>query len=229
MDLNEARRQLARQAVRFEIGGFRPPDRPEASWFGRVNLAAAGQGWPTTGGAPMHALCQINVLELPFQPPGFEDLALVTVFIGPDELPFDSRNGDLWCLRTYTNLDVLVPLEQLDTGSPIKPFPMRPQVIPEDFPMWEDVTIDLPTELKDNYYDLFENVSGFKLGGWPTLIQSEIGWAPQNGHTPQPEFAFQIDSSEKGNWAWGDNGVGYFGRGTKPGHEHEWACRWQCY
>jgi hypothetical protein len=28
---------------------------------------------------------------------------------------------------------------------------------------------------------------------------------------------------------WGDNGVGYFGRGTAPGKQDEWTLAWQCY
>lgn len=28
---------------------------------------------------------------------------------------------------------------------------------------------------------------------------------------------------------WGDNGVGYFGRGTVEGRTDEWAFEWQCY
>jgi uncharacterized protein YwqG len=39
---------------------------------------------------------------------------------------------------------------------------------------------------------------------------------------------FQIDTTEKGNWQWGDAGVGYFGRRTAAGHEDEWAISWQC-
>ncbi|MHC4974852.1 MAG: DUF1963 domain-containing protein, partial [Planctomycetota bacterium] len=77
--------------------------------------------------------------------------------------------------------------------------------------------------------DLFENTPGFKLGGWPTLIQSEIFWAPWNRHPAAPEYVFQIDSTAKGNWSWGDGGVGYFGRGTAPGKTDEWALAWQCY
>ena len=89
--------------------------------------------------------------------------------------------------------------------------------------------IPLPPEVEEDYVDLFENVQGFKLGGWPTLIQSEIYWAPWNKHPASPEYVFQIDSTEKGNWAWGDNGLGYFGRGTAPGHEDVWTLSWQCY
>jgi uncharacterized protein YwqG len=105
---------------------------------------------------------------------------------------------------------------------------MRPKVVEEDYPEWEDVPCAVPPEADDKYYDLFPNVPGFKLGGWPTLVQSEIYWAPGQKHPISPEYVFQIDTTEKGNWMWGDSGVGYFGRGTVAGRRDEWAIEWQC-
>jgi len=227
--MDEIERQLRRTAIGWEIGGFRPPEDPLHSWFGRVNWCAPGEVWPESGGKLMHALCQINLTGLPFRPPRLDDLALITVFIGPDELPLDTPNGEGWCLRAYPGLDGLVPLAPRETGSPIKSFPMRARVIERDYPCWEDVAIELPPEIGDAYFDLFENIGGLKLGGWPSLVQSEIFWAPWNRHPAAPEFVFQIDTTEKGNWMWGDNGVGYFGRGTAPGRRDEWTLAWQCY
>ncbi len=83
MDINEAKAQLVRRAIRLEIGGFRPPENADASWLGQVNLAAPGEEWPRTGREPMDALCQINIDEMPFRPPGLEDIGFISVFIGP--------------------------------------------------------------------------------------------------------------------------------------------------
>ena len=229
MSIEEARAKLARQAVTLEIGGFRPPADLRASWFGKVHLAAPGEEWPMSGGRPMHALCQLNFSDFPFRPEGLKDIEFLSVFIGPDQLPDSTPNGVNWCLRTYKSLQELVPLAQLDSGSEIRPFPMRAKLLEEDYPMWDDVEIDIPDEIEDAYYDHFSNTAGFKVGGWPTLIQSEIYWAPLNKHPAEPRYQFQIDSTEKGNWMWGDSGVGYFGRGTAPGYRETWACEWQCY
>ncbi len=229
MNLEAAKLALRRRAIVLEIGGFRPPDNADASWFGRVNLAREGEVWPKSGDSPMQSLCQINLTEMPFRPPRLDDIEFITLFVGPDELPDNTPSGTNWCLRTYSSLDELVPLQQKETGSHIKQFPMRPRVVEEDYPNWEDVEIELDKDVEDNYYDYFTNVDGLKLGGWPTLIQSEIYWAPWNKHPAQPEYVLQVDATEKGNWMWGDNGVGYFGRGTTPDHENEWACEWQCY
>lgn len=192
-------------------------------------MALPGETWPTTGSAPMHALCQLNLTELPFCPARLADLEMITVFVGPAELPVDEANGSSWCLRAYKQLNELRPLEQVDSSSSIKPFPMTPRIIDEDYPCLEDVAIDLPADVEDDYYDLFKNVEGFKLAGWPSLIQSAIYWAPWNQHPASPEYVFQIDSSEKANWMWGDCGVGYFGRGTVAGHVDDWTLQWQCY
>jgi len=228
-NLDDLKQKLARPCISFEIGGFRPPDDPLASWFGRVNVCAKGEAWPETGKKPMHALCQINLTVLPFRPLRLDDIAFITVFIGPNELPDNDVNGASWCLRAYKSTDALIPLAQRETGTGMKSFPMRAQTAQTDFPCWEDVPIKLPEEIEEKYHDLFENLSGFKLGGWPTLVQSEIHWSAGNKHPAKPEFVFQIDSTEKGNWAWGDGGVGYFGRGTAPGKEDEWTIEWQCY
>ena len=225
----ELRDRLKRRAIVFDVGGVRPSEKQLASWFGRVNVGAAGEAWPTTEGDPMHALCQINLSDLPFRPSRLDDIEMITVFVGPRELPTNSPNGRHWCLRSYKDVTTLLPIDRYETESGIKPLPMRPRVVEEDFPCWEDVPVQLPEEIADNYYDLFENVCGLKLGGWPSLIQSEIVWAPWNKHPAAPEYVFQVDSEPKANWSWGDGGVGYFGRGTLEGKDDEWACEWQCY
>jgi uncharacterized protein YwqG len=225
---DEFSRQIQRRAIAYEIGGFRPPEDPMASFFGRVNFAANGEGWPMDGEAPMLPLAQINLTTLPFRPARLDDIQFITIFISGRSLPLDTENGQKWCLRTYKKLSELVPLVKVSNNSQIKELPMRATVVENDYPCWDDVADICPTEIAEDYLDLFENVSGFKLGGWPTLIQSEIFWAPHNIHPAAPEYVFQIDSSEKANWAWGDGGVGYFGRGTKNGHEDQWALAWQC-
>lgn len=149
--------------------------------------------------------------------------------VGPDELPNDDSNGPNWCLRAYPSVNSLTPLVPIKMGTHLKPFPMRPGVVDEGYPNWEDVNVELDEVVADNYYDHFDNVSGRKLGGWPTLVQSEIFWAPWNKHPAWPQYVFQIDTTEKDNWMWGDNGVGYFGPGTSPNQENDWTCEWQCY
>lgn len=220
---------MKRKAIILGGGGFRPNESPMCSWFGKVTCCAKHEGWPKQNGDPMYALAQINLTKLPFRPCGLEDIEFITVFIGPKIFPVNALNGKNWLIRTYENISMLVKLEQEETGSYINPFPMGYWVVDEDFPCWEDIEYICPEEIDDDYYDIFENINGFKLGGWPSLIQTEIYWSPWSAHETNPAYVFQIDTTEKGRWMWGDNGVGYFGRGTIDGKKDEWALAWQCY
>jgi hypothetical protein len=228
--LEAVRARLRRRAIRMEIGGFAPPEGPAGSWFGRVNLALPGEGWPMTDGQPLHALAQIDLTQLPYRPAGLDDLAVITIFITDEPPEGDRPNGEGWCLRAYPDLSALVPLRQVDTGSEIRAFPMRPEVVEADYPTWDDAAdLDLPHDVADGYNEIFRPAEGFKLGGWPFLAQGPIDWAWPGAHPAAPEFVFQIDSTDEGNWYWGDSGLGYFGRGTRPGGTNEWVMSWQCY
>ena len=223
------RETIKRRAIVMEIGGFRPSTDLKASWFGKVAFGLPDEEWPMINDAtPMVPLAQINLTELPFRPPHLEDIEFLTVFIDPGTMGGDD-NESSWCVRAYPSAQALVPLlapKNLETK--IKAFPLRPRVIEEDYPVYDDIADDIPEEITDSYQDDFENIPGFKLGGWPSLIQSEIYWPSLADAVAEPQYVFQIDSTEKGCWSWGDGGVGYFGRGTMPGHTHEWFLTSQC-
>jgi Domain of unknown function (DUF1963) len=57
-----------------QVGGFRPPQDPRASWFGTVPSLCPGQPWPTADGEPMLAFAQINLGELPSRAPAILSL-----------------------------------------------------------------------------------------------------------------------------------------------------------
>ena len=181
--MNEARKltfaRMARSAIVMDIGGFRPPDDPRAIWFGVVKVGIPGEKWPTTEGKPMLPLCQVNLTELPFRPPGLDDVAFLSVFIGPDDLPVDEPNGSNWCLRTYRSLDELQLRDQPTISDGVKPFPMRPRVIDEDYPCYEDLPIDL-LPVDDAYHDLFKKYGRFQTW-WMAITHSTrtgLGVAP---------------------------------------------------
>lgn len=214
--------QIARRAIRMNVGGFRPDDNPFASWFGKVLVAGADETWPYANDKPMISLCQINLCEFPFKPDLLNDIALITVFIDSNQIPDEEAiNGTSWCLRAYETIDELVRLPQLKVPSPIKPMPMIPVMIEQDFPTWEDCPVPIPARFEENYSERFPNTEGVKLGGWPTLLQGELSWASAS------EFAFQLDSVVKARWQWGDNGVAYFGRNTEEVGPAQWAFAWQ--
>jgi uncharacterized protein YwqG len=224
----ELKERLKRQASKMTVGGFRPSEDLFASWFGRVRVERADEAWPQFEGRPMAALCQMNIAELPYVPERLKGIALVTVFIDPEELPSDSSNGEGWELRAYASLDGLVEVATPSSGQVIKAFPVRWELIEEDYPCWEDLAFDVPRDVGDNYYDVFDNVHCSKVGGWPSLIQSEVSWGAKSRAMGHVEYMFQIDSEEKAQWTWGDTGTGYFGCGTRDGRP-EWVMTWQCY
>lgn len=74
---------------------------------------------------------------------------------------------------------------------------------------------------------VFETAAGFELGGWSHLVQGGIWRDSWNERPAARAYVFQIDRTEKGNWMWGDTGVGYSGRGTPSGHTDDWTFSWQ--
>ena len=196
----------------------------------RVAVAAPGETWPAQDGAPMHALLQLNVGELPVVPDALAGVALLTLFLGPAELPIDAPNGEHWCLRTYPTLDNLVPLDaperaadsKAPSGAPstYQPFPVRWSEI-EDWPARDDI----PHDLLDGWDDVGDDdapevARGLKAGGWPATVQHEVGW----GGADDVEFVLQVDTDAKTGFEVGWGGALYVGhrRGTGA-----WVVDWQ--
>ena len=226
-NIEEWKTRLCRPASRMLLGGFRPPEDLLVSWFGRVTLEEPNEAWPQSEGRLMWPLAQIVESELPSVPEKLNDIALIRVFIDPEFHECDTDIGKGWCLRASKSLNGLVEAEIPSHGSVVKPLPVRWEQALHDYPSHEDLPSNFPEELVDDWIDEYETLDGSKVGGWPYLVQSEIYWYPWNEHPASPVYVFQLDSSEKANWSWGDQGVGYFGRGTGE-HRDTWAMTWQC-
>lgn len=229
MKKKEFENRIKRPATIFQVGGFRPEDSLTASWIGNITVKKRNESWPESNGQPMIPICQLNLSGLSDIPESLKDVKLLTLFIDSNDFPDDQPNGEGWLIRTYSDLQELEVMEKPSIHFSIKPFQLKASSIDNDFPSFEDCPIKIPEEFEEDYYDLFPNQEGIKIGGWPTLIQSEIYWAPLNKHPAEPEFIFQIDSIAKANLNWGDNGVAYIGRGTKPETKNVWTFSWQCF
>lgn len=201
------------------------------TWLGDVCLARPDEAWPIGPHGPLEPVLQLNVRELPIVPPGLDDLALITVFLGWDDDGFVPAmdepfpvNGKQWCLRAYRSLDGLVEIQSpIDRRCESKA--IRWTVFQGDMPCLEDCTEahDACKQAGFKFHDHVETAEGLKVGGWPRLVQSDIFWAPFNEHPAKPEYQFQIDSDFDLAGLWFvDGGVCYFGRGER-GHKHEWA------
>ena len=155
----------------------------------------------------MLALLQLNVAELPVTPTALDGVALLTLFIGPRELPNRSPNGEQWCLRTYASLDDLAPLEEppaARAGDPRLPKGAATAYHPFGV-RWSAI---------DDAAD--EPAGGLKAGGWPCTVQDELGW--------DADIVLQVDSDDKVGFAVGFGGLLYVGRDRATS---EWVVDWQ--
>jgi hypothetical protein len=231
----------ARPASAARLGGVRPPQDLLASWFGRVRVALPGEGWPTTDGAPMLALAQLNLRELPCPPTqALADVALLTLFLGPWQLPVDQPNGVNWALRAYPRLDGLVPLAEptpARAGDPklrkgqdltLRPFPIRWQQR-LDFPCRDDIPLGLSAAWHAWAEDRASTeltFDGTKIGGWPYCIQSEVSWHTGGRQVEDCQYVLQLGSEHKAGLSWGYAGLGYVARQPGLGADG-WHLTWQ--
>lgn len=210
--------KISKKATLFKVGGFRPSNNIKSSWFGKVLVGKEDEEWPKSNGNAMTPLLQINLSNITELPDSLDGIEFITVFIDSDN--YSDNLSESLLIRTYQNIEELISLNTVDYISGIKPFQLE-SYKENDCPSWDDCPISIPEEFEDDYETLFENKSGIKIGGWPSLIQGEIFWESDN-----TEFVFQIDSIEKANWQWGDGGVAYFGKNPQT---NDWFFEWQCY
>ena len=245
MQLPETVRSMMRPAAVAELGGFRPPEDPAASWAGAVRVGLPGEGWPSQDGESMLALLQVNVSELPFMPQVLEGIRVVTLFVGPRNLPVQQPNGTNWALRAYRDASSLVELAEPSPARAGDPkarkgetgayscLPVRWRGV-EDYPSRDD----WPFDRLDEYDALEEELGeamprphdGIKVGGWPTTVQHEVDWG-RLSTTGQPrpadiDFVLQVDSEDRIGFSAGFGGVLYVGRSVVD-DEETWHIDWQ--
>ena len=223
------KKKLGKQAIIFNPDVKKNDHSINGSWFGLVTLALPEEDWPVSCGRPMIPLLQLNLQGLPEKPDILKNVALLTLFIDQENLPMDTPNGENWLLRTYNSMNNLKAIEAPDVNSRVKSLALLPEIISEDYPCYEDWPMDIPLEWMSSLNDEFPNKEGIKVGGWPTLIQSEIYWHPHNPCKTKPEYVLQIDSIEEANWYWGDYGIAYIGKGSHSASKNEWLLSWQCH
>jgi uncharacterized protein YwqG len=182
----------------LQVGGFRPALDPFASNFGMSALSRANEGWPESGGQPLMFVCQLNLTNAPVIPARLADIKLITFFVEPDTAQLKEENGENWVLRAYTSLDGLRPLAAPTGSAKVKkPFECR----------WEE-----SGEAR---------TARTKIGGAPTLIQSEPWWE-YRAHPSAPAYCLQINSEEKPQVFWGSGGALFLARGTADGCADQW-------
>lgn len=209
--------------------------------MGRVRVALPGEDWPTSDGAPMLAVAQLNLRELPCPlPHALADVALLTVFLGPWQLPVDQPNGVNWALRAYPSLDGLVPLAEPPPARAGDPKLRKGQdPVPRALPIrWQQhldypCRDDIPAGLLDAWDAWAEGrdpteltFDGTKIGGWPYCIQSQVRWHTGGRLVEDCQYVVQLGSQHKVGLSWGYGGLGYIARQPDRG-SNGWHLTWQ--
>ena len=223
-EIDNIKKQIVRKATEFITGGFKPTNSNSESWIGKVYLYKVDEEIPKdSNGNLMFPLFQLCLDNLENIPKILSETKALTVFIA-EELPMDlTENGNGWLIREYKKSDSLIIKELTNPKSFIKPFPLTPKIIEEDYPVWdgggltsemEDKILELENSGDiDDYYDITENQYGHKLGGYPSFCQPGVDFGDDY------EFVFQIASDEKANFNIVDSGTIFLTKNSKTG---EW-------
>ncbi len=178
MEIQDIKNKISKSATKFITGGFRPENTIEESWVGKVFAFKDNEDIPIDDkGHKMLPLAQFYLPDLPYVHPLIEHLKLITVFISPDLPECFEPMGKNWVIRTYANVDGLTIKPLSNPDSFIKPFPLKPQFVKEDYPLWdggglsfeeEDEILRLEHEgISKGYYEDIgvEHAYEHKIGG----------------------------------------------------------------
>ena len=224
MTVEEIKNKLSKKAVEFSTGGFKPANTDKESWIGRVYLYKQNETIPLDNvGDLMFPLFQLCLTDLPFIPDALSKTKVITVFIAKN-FPKDlAANGDNWLLREYSFETDLLIKDLTNQNSHFKSFPLKPELIENDYPVWdgggipgdiEDEIIELENSgVIESYYDIVENHHSHKVGGYPTFCQSGIDFGDNF------DFVLQISSDEKAHLNIVDSGTIFLAKNSKTG---EW-------
>lgn len=94
----------------------------------------------------------LNLTQVPFVPEAVKDLKAIAVFLSPNFAKNSSNLSGNFCVREYDSLEGLVPNEMSLTFPNLKPFPLIPRLVTNDFPQWD--TEDFPNNLQDKFLNL---------------------------------------------------------------------------
>lgn len=216
MTIEEIKENLRKKAVIFETGGIRPTNALSESWIGSVRWKKEGEEPPIDkNGKAMTPLACIFIKGLPYVPKELKEIALVTIFMCRDVFEYTQENdlGSGFVIRTYSDLEGLVPC-QWDSDW-IKPFPLVPKLVQNDYPIWDNGGI--PDDLFDEilaleevkeieyFEDICEEIyAQHKIGGYPAFCQSGYWFGDEY------EYVMQISSDAKAGLNIVDSGSFYF-------------------
>lgn len=216
MTVEEIKSKLQKKATIFHTGGFRPTNEKLESWIGKVAWQKRGEQQSLDeDGNEMIPLATIFLDGLEFVPEALNGVKLITVFLSSNVLDnlIDKNLAKYFKIKLYSDIDDIEKCEYI--SEQMLAFPLKPQLVENDYPMWEDIDDDMikvildkeKNEGIDYYIDIADdnlNYSMHKIGGNPSIIQGKVGFS--EGY----QYVMQITSDDKAEFNIVDSGNFYF-------------------
>ena len=115
--IENIKQRFRKKAVVFQTGGIRPTHQLGESWIGNVCWQNPDEKQPLSkNGNPMIPLATIFVPDSDYVPKALAGIKMINIFLDADWLDYlDGTNlKELFEIRTYKNLEELVPCNYLD-------------------------------------------------------------------------------------------------------------------
>ena len=136
MNIDEIKSILQRKAVIFQTGGFRPTNEIGESWIGAVKWKKAEDEVPKDiDGTEMLPLASLFTGYIEYVPAEIDGTVLCNIFISPNIFEHLMDMEGYFCVKTYNSIEALELCDLKNDN--IKAFPLKPQLVDNDFPEWD--------------------------------------------------------------------------------------------
>ncbi len=225
--------KTGRNASFGELGGVRPEKKNHfKSWWGGNFIGSENEKVPVCqdSGRKMHPVLQIRMDELPFVPRVLSDAAYLTLWFDLEACAvFEASNGHSFEIRTYHSSTNLVPIgPKYREHKTFPTFPVRWHGLEGDLPDWEafDGAPEMVIHSDDDDW-FYDNPVRDKCAELQKTMPVKVGGHDQWWQSPQSvdegEYAFFLDSTQKGRFGFPGGGNGNFFRTTNG-----WELRVDC-
>lgn len=211
MTIEEVKNKLKRSAVIFHTGDAETSGGDNESWIGKIVWKDPNEEVPLDrDGTEMIPLASFFIGDYESIPFILKDIRLCNVYISKKYRDHLSNLNGYCCVHIYRSTDSLIRCDL--KNEEINPLPLFPELINDDYPMWECVDdgimtgiLELEKANKIEYYGdiVTRSYDMHKVGGYPAYIQD-------GSMNPNNDFVFQISSDPKAGLNIVDNGSIYF-------------------